>query len=239
MSTVRDIRSTRPRFLRSWAIWTVGFLAFPIGGFVASVIAGRIDSPRAAVIGGAIAGLAVGAGQALASRGRLDWRWWIPATTVGMALGLLLGAAVVGYGSSLSDLAVMGALTGLPLGVAQTVALPRRARRRWAWAAAMPALWALGWTVTTLAGIAVSEQFVIFGALGALTFAALSGLLLHFLLPRSDWPPSTHSAAAAQPSGWSTAAVLAQPATRAPGRAAAGASGNSAGSEHLVPPRLV
>lgn len=63
------------------------------------------------------------------------------------------------------------------------LALPRRTRLRWAWAAAMPALWALGWTVTTLGGISVREQFTIFGAYGALTFAALSGLLLHQMLP--------------------------------------------------------
>jgi hypothetical protein len=185
---MHDITTTRPQFWRSWLIWMLGFLAFPIGGVAASLIVGRIDSPQAAVIGGAIAGLAVGAGQALASRARLDWRRWIPATTVGMAVGLLLGAAVVGYRSTLPDLVIMGALTGVPLGIAQAIALPRRARLRWVWAAAMPALWALGWTVTTVAGIAVSDQFAIFGAFGAITFTALSGLLLHVLLPIGPTP---------------------------------------------------
>jgi len=47
----------------------------------------------------------------------------------------------------------------------------------------MPALWALSWTVTTLGQIHVEEQFTTFGAYGALTFSALSGLLLHVLLP--------------------------------------------------------
>jgi hypothetical protein len=185
---MHDINTTRPLFWRSWLIWMLGFLAFPIGGFAAIVIVGRIDSPRAAVIGGAITGLVVGAGQALASRGRLDWRWWIPATTIGMAVGLLLGAAAVGYRSTLPDLVFMGALTGVPLGIAQTIALPRRARLRWVWAAAMPALWALGWTVTTVAGIAVSDQFPIFGAFGAVAFTALSGVLLHVLLPTGPAP---------------------------------------------------
>ena len=44
-------------------------------------------------------------------------------------------------------------------------------------------LWALGWTATTLGGIAVDQQFTVFGAYGAVTFSALSGLLLHRLLP--------------------------------------------------------
>ena len=145
--------------------------------------AGRVDGPIAALLGGAVAGLVLGAGQALASRRRLDPRRWIPATGVGMGIGLLLGAAVVDYGTSLADLALMGALTGLVLGPAQALALPRQSRQRWLWAAAMPALWALGWTVTTLGQIHVEEQFTIFGAYGALTFSALSGLLLHVLLP--------------------------------------------------------
>jgi hypothetical protein len=135
------------------------------------------------VVGGAVAGLVLGAGQALASRRRLDPRRWIPANGVGMGIGLLVGAWVVDYGTSLADLALMGALTGVFLGPAQALALPRRTRMRWAWAAAMPALWALGWTVTTLGQIHVQEQFTIFGAYGALTFSALSGLLLHVLLP--------------------------------------------------------
>ena len=59
---------------------------------------------------------------------------------------------------------------------------------RWAWAAAVPALWALGWTATTLGGIAVEEQFTIFGAYGAVTFSALSGLLLHRLAAATTRP---------------------------------------------------
>jgi hypothetical protein len=47
----------------------------------------------------------------------------------------------------------------------------------------MPALWALGWTTTTLGGIAVDNQFAVFGAYGAITFSALSGLLLLRILP--------------------------------------------------------
>jgi len=100
-----------------------------------------------------------------------------------MGVGLLLGATAVGFDTTLADLAVMGALTGLVLGVAQTLALPSRTRYRWVWAVAVTLLWALGWTVTTLVGVAVEEQFSVFGAAGAITFSALTGLLLNVLLP--------------------------------------------------------
>ena len=173
----------QPTPIRTWLLWTAGFLAFPIAGLAGTAAVGHVDSATAALVGGAVAGLVLGAGQALASRRRLDPRRWIPATGVGMGMGLLVGAWVVDYGTSLADLALMGALTGVFLGPAQALALPRRTRMRWAWAAAMPALWALGWTVTTLGQIHVEEQFTIFGAYGALTFSALSGLLLHVLLP--------------------------------------------------------
>jgi hypothetical protein len=183
---------TRPAFLRPWLIWTLGFVFFPIAGLAGTAVGGRVDSPAAALAGGAVTGLVLGAGQVLVSRRRIDPRRWIPATGLGMGLGLLLGASIVDYRTSLSDLAVMGALTGLPLGLAQTLALPVRTRRRWAWAAAIPALWALGWTVTTLGGIGVDAQFTVFGAYGAVTFSALSGLLLHGLLPvRTAGEPRT------------------------------------------------
>src|SRR5215207_272704 len=182
-STSKNPRQTAAgSALRTWLTWTAGFLAFPIAGLAGTAAAGRVDSPVAALLGGAITGLVIGAGQALVSRRFLDPRTWVPASTVGMGLGLLVGAASVDYGTSLGDLVVMGALTGLFLGVAQALALPRDIRSRWAWAAAMPVLWALGWTVTTLAAIDVDQQYTIFGATGALTFSALSGALLYQFL---------------------------------------------------------
>jgi hypothetical protein len=190
-----NFRTARPTFTRTWLLWIAGFVAFPISGVAGTAAAGRLDSPTAAVLGGAVTGLVLGAGQAWASRRRLDPRRWIPATGAGMAIGLFVGAAAVDYGTSLEDLALMGALTGLVLGPAQALALPRQARRRWQWAAAVPALWALGWTVTTLGQIHVEEQFIIFGAYGALTFSALSGLLLHSMLPdRASSNPAPETA---------------------------------------------
>jgi hypothetical protein len=174
---------TTSTFLRTWLIWTAGFLAFPIAGVAGTAAAGRVDDPLAALLGGTVAGIVLGLGQALVSRKRLDMRRWIPATGVGMGIGLLVGAVAVDYGTSLGDLALMGFLTGIVLGLAQAWALPREARQRWLWAAALPVLWALGWTVTTLGGISVDNQFTIYGAYGAVTFSALSGLLLHYLLP--------------------------------------------------------
>jgi hypothetical protein len=174
---------------RAWLLWTAGFVAFIVGGALATAVTGRIDDPGSALLGGLIAGAVIGAGQWLVARRLLgDPRAWIPATAVAMGIGLLVGAWVVGYGTSLGELALMGAITGIPLGAAQAYLLRDRVANAWVWAAAMPLLWALGWTVTTAGGIDVDRQFAVFGAYGAITVMALSGVLLD-RLPRGERMP--------------------------------------------------
>jgi hypothetical protein len=107
-----------------------------------------------------------------------------------MGVGLLAGAWVAGYGTSIGELALMGAITGLPVGAAQAFLLRGRLARSWVWAAAMPPLWALGWTVTAAAGVGVDRQYAVFGAFGAITFMALSGVLLDRLRAATPAAPS-------------------------------------------------
>ena len=164
--------------VKAWLLWTAGFVAFIIGGSLAIGVVGRVDDVGSALLGGLIAGAVIGAGQWLVARRLLDPRTWIPATAVAMSIGLAIGAWVVGYGTSLGELALMGAITGIPLGAAQAWLLRDRLANAWVWAAAVPLLWALGWTVTTAGGIDVDQQFAVFGAYGAITFMALSGVLL-------------------------------------------------------------
>ncbi|MFH8624713.1 hypothetical protein ACH4A8_22955 [Streptomyces vietnamensis] len=102
-------------------------------------------------------------------------------------------AGLVGHRTDLGSLGLMGAVEGVLLGVAQACALPRTARPPWLWAAATPVLWAAGWTVTTLAGVEVDARFTVFGATGALAFCALSGILLHGLLPATATGRTTGS----------------------------------------------
>ena len=163
---------------KAWLLWTAGFLAFPIGGALATGATGRINDFGSALLGGLIAGAVIGTGQWLVARHLLNPKTWISATAVAMSIGLGVGAWVVGYGTSLGELALMGAITGIPLGAAQAYLLRDRVANAWVWAAAMPLLWALGWTVTTAGGIDVDRQFAVFGAYGAITFMALSGILL-------------------------------------------------------------
>jgi len=174
--------------LKAWLLWTAGFLAFPIAGVLATALVGRINDAGSALVGGMVAGAVIGTGQWLVARRLIDAQTWIPATALAMGVGLLVGAWVVGYGTSLGELALMGAITGVPLGAAQAYLLRDRVANAWLWAAAMPVLWALGWTVTTAGGIAVDRQFAVFGAYGAITFMALSGVLLDRLRAATPAP---------------------------------------------------
>jgi uncharacterized membrane protein len=180
--------------LKAWLLWTAGFVAFFIGGALATALTGRINDFGSAVIGGMVAGAVIGTGQWLVARHLLgNPQTWIPATAFAMGIGLGVGAWVVGYGTSLGELALMGAITGIPLGAAQAYLLRDRLANAWVWAAAMPLLWALGWTVSTFIGVSVDNQFAVFGASGAITFMALSGVLLDRL--RAATSPAASSPA--------------------------------------------
>jgi hypothetical protein len=177
--------SRAPRF-PGWS-WAAVALAFPIAGLLGRAAAGRVDEVGAALLGGVVTGGALGAAQWFGARGALGRPApWIAASALGYGLGLVIGAALVGYETSLGDLAAMGAVSGVVLGAAQGLVLTMQARRRLAiaWAAAMPALLAIGWSATTLIGVSVEDQFTVFGALGAILFTLLSGLLLARFTPR-------------------------------------------------------
>ena len=181
-----DASEAAVRRLR-WA-WPVAILVgFPIGGLVANIVVGKIDSIGAALLGGLIAGAIIGAAQWLALRPLASWLW-VVATSVGMAVGLTAGAALVDYGISRGELALMGAVTGLVVGGLQAFLLARRVSGAavW-WAVVNPPAWALAWLVTTFVITKnVKEHFAVFGASGALTFALLTWLVLTFLFRRNE-----------------------------------------------------
>jgi hypothetical protein len=166
--------------------WAAVALAFPVAGLIGRAVGGEVDAADAALLGGALTGAALGAAQWLAAKDMFgQWQVWVAASAVGYGVGLGAGAALVGYETDLGNLAAMGAVSGAALGVAQGLTLATRGRRRFglAWAAAMPALFAAGWSATTLAGVDVDKQFTVFGAAGAVTFMLLSGLLLARFMP--------------------------------------------------------
>jgi hypothetical protein len=172
---------------RAWA-WPLAILVgFPVGGYVANLTVGPVDSVGAALAGGLIAGAMVGAAQWLALRRLVPWIW-IVATSIGMAAGLSLGAALVEYGISRSDLMLMGAVTGAFVGGLQALVMARQRMSGVAWwAVAVPPAWALAWLVSSYVISAnIDERFTNFGASGCLLYALLTGVLLEVLFRRTE-----------------------------------------------------
>jgi hypothetical protein len=176
MDTQGDWTSTARRI---W-LWPVAILvSLPIGGYIADLVVDGVDSVGAALVGGLIVGAVIGAAEWFALRQRVSWLW-ILATTVGMAVGLVAGAALVDYGIDRGDLALMGAVNGVAVGVMQALVLARhRIPGAFWWAVANPPAWALGWFVSSyVIARNIDERFPIFGASGAIVFGVLTWLLL-------------------------------------------------------------
>lgn len=183
-ASIRAIRgpSVPPRMRRRPdPRWLLTALAFPPAGWVGHLIGGPVDSPTAAAVGGLITGAAIGGAQwALLRRSSVSL-WWIAATAMGLTAGLTAGAALVSYETGLGSLVVMGAVSGLGVGMAQARLLTGPVRQV-TWSLLTAAVWALGWTVSTSVGIAVEEQFVVFGISGALVGALVQSSVVRSIV---------------------------------------------------------
>jgi hypothetical protein len=164
----------------------VSFIGFPLGGLAALIVTEPVNSVGNALAGGLITGAVLGAVQAWALRfDRRQLVTWTLATAVGLAGGLALGASLVGFRTSIGDLAIQGAVTGAFVGFTQGLVLRHRTGPvAFVWPAYLAGVWAMGWVVTTAGGIAVAEQFTTFGAYGAVTVALLTSVLPIFLFIR-------------------------------------------------------
>jgi hypothetical protein len=193
----RQSNAAKSAARRLW-LWPIAILlGFPIGGLVADLTMDGVDSVGSALVEGLIAGVIVGAAEWFALRRFVSWLW-IPATCVGMAVGLMAGAALVDYGIGRSDLALMGAVTGLGVGVFQALVFVQAGlsiSSAVLWAVANPPAWALAWFVTSyVIARNIGERYPIFGASGCVVFGLLTWLLLAALIRRASETPGTTNA---------------------------------------------
>ena len=170
------------RSFRPWWPWLLIALAFPVAGEIGHLVAGRVDSLSAAVLGGVVTGAGIGAAQWALLRRRGIGVGWIPATAAGLGVGLAVGAALVSYRTDITSLALMGAICGFAVGLAQGAMLGNT-KRMLGWSAVTAALWAVGWSVTTAGGISVDQQFVVFGAYGAISSTFLQSTIIGSFIP--------------------------------------------------------
>ncbi len=173
----------------SWGFaWLAAFLAFPIGGGVATLLIGKLETPLQGALGGAIAGLVLGLFQMLALRLRIDVNGeWIIATIIALASGVAIGVALFGTATTLEAILLRAVPTALLLGIAQALMLNRYTTLAWLWIPPILVLYPLAWFITTqVIGRNVEQGFIVFGASGAILFQVLNGLVLWWLLRRGS-----------------------------------------------------
>lgn len=159
--------------------WMVSFLGYPLGGYAAFLLTGRVDSPGRALAGGFLTGVVLGAFQVWAmGSARPRPLAWIVATGLGVMAGVTAGAGLVGYQTDLASLVIQGAVTGASVGLSQAfVLVPKLGVLALVWPFFLSVSLAIGWAVTTSIGIDVDRQFTIFGASGALVATLLTAVL--------------------------------------------------------------
>jgi hypothetical protein len=178
--------------VKTWLKWTLVLLAFPPAGLLARAVVGPANSFGTALLSGAVAGVVIGAGMWLAL-GRAVPVTLIPLTAGGLAVGLALGATLVGYRTGISDLMIMGAVSGLGVGIAQWWLIRGWLRQAVLWPLGVAVAWAIGWGVTTAIGVDVALRWPVFGLSGAVVAMALLGALLVILKPAGSLPMGTGS----------------------------------------------
>jgi len=174
-------QSSRPAGAKTFFSWAgLCILGIPIGGYLGNIVAGPIDDVTPALLGGAITGAVIGFAQWLLLRRSLGvGLGWIGATSLGLAVGLAVGAMAVGYETSRPELMIMGAISGAFVGIAQGFVVRHRFSLWPVWIVANPPAWALGWLVSSyVISRNIDERFPVFGASGVVVFATITGLLL-------------------------------------------------------------
>jgi hypothetical protein len=163
--------------------WMLAFLGFPLGGQLALVVVGSMEGLVSGALGGALAGAVIGAAQWLVLRRYLRvGPEWVLATALGVAIGDALGALLTGASTGIGALLITGLATGVAVGLLQGGLLRGRVLRVRLWAPVVAIAWPVGWTVTWAFGIDVERGYYVFGASGALVFAALTGLAMLLML---------------------------------------------------------
>jgi hypothetical protein len=169
-----------------YAKWLAVVLAYPIAGFLGRLIANPADGPVFAFVTAAVAGAILGVAQWFALGRHVSAVRWVGATALGLGVSFVIVQALGATSSSAAP--VIGAVTGLGVGVAQSLVRSDRIPSPLLWIATMGVAWSIGWVVTTSIGVQAEAGWPVVGLSGALVAQALSGLVLLTLGRRRTQP---------------------------------------------------
>ena len=154
LTTSPNRTTTRPssatRSFRPWWRWMLTALAFPPAGYLGWLLAGHVDSASAAASAGVVTGAVLGARPVAAASpprrhppmGVRTPRWASASASPSAPRSSAIETDRV-------SLAVMGAVSGLAVGLAQAGAVRSGMSSVLTWGGTTGALWALGWIVSS------------------------------------------------------------------------------------------
>ena len=172
--------------IRDYAKWLAVFLAYPIAGFLGRAIANPADGFVFAFITGAVAGAVLGLAQWVALGRHVSAVRWIGATAAGLGVSFVIVQMLGATSSAAAPL--IGAVTGLGVGLAQAVLRSDRIPQAFVWIPTMGIAWSIGWVVTASIGVQAEAGWPVVGVSGALVAQALSGAVLVMMSRRQAQP---------------------------------------------------
>jgi hypothetical protein len=171
---------------RDYAKWLAVFLAYPIAGFLGRLIANPADGFVFAFIAAAVAGAILGLAQWLALGRQVSALRWVGATAIGLGASFVVVQAVGATSSTAAP--VIGAITGLGVGIAQSFLRSDRIPSALVWIPTMGIAWAIAWVVTTSIGVQAEAGWPVVGVSGALVAQLLTGVVLMTMTRRRTQP---------------------------------------------------
>jgi hypothetical protein len=156
--------------------WLAVFLAYPIAGLLGRLIANPADGLPFAFITAAVAGAILGFAQWIALGRHESAAYWVAATAVGLGVSFVIVQALGATSSAAAP--VIGAMTGVGVGIAQSLVRSDRMPSAAVWIVTMGVAWCIAWVVTTSIGVQAEAGWPVVGVSGALVAQALTGVVL-------------------------------------------------------------
>ena len=172
--------------IRDYAKWLAVFLAYPLAGLLGRTIANPADGLVLAFITAGVAGAVLGLAQWVALGRHVPAVLWVGATAVGLGVSFVI-VQMLGATTSVAA-PVIGAVTGLGVGLAQSLVRSDRIPPALVWIPTMGIAWLIAWVVTTSVGVQAEAGWPVVGVSGALVAQILSGAVLALMTRRQAQP---------------------------------------------------
>ncbi len=143
-----------------------------MAGIIAKTFAGALKNVRSALVGGFIVGTILAAGEQWAfSTNNFNWIFII-FSGIALAIGNAIGSYIVHYSTNLKSLMIVGAISGVILGLTQGIIISNPI-----FGLIVAIFWLIGWASMSIIKVDVDRQYHIFGMVGALFFTIALAIL--------------------------------------------------------------